>query len=86
MMSSRTPVDYAGLTVEQVVRRMSPGHKDALVCLHGKSITWDGLVARVRDSLVHKTLATPSGEITDRGREAAHRIQVDRGAAWEKYL
>jgi hypothetical protein len=86
MMSSRTPVDYSALTVEDVVRRMSPGHKDALVELKDGNLDWADLVDRVRQSLVHKGLVSRSGEVTPRGRSAARMISVDRAANWEKYL
>ena len=86
MMTSRTPVDYSALTVEEVVRRMSPGQKDALVAIKAGDLDWEDLVARLREALVHKGLVSRSGEVTPRGRSAARMISVDRAANWEKYL
>ena len=86
MMSSRIPVDYSALTVEEVVRRMSPGHKDALVTLKAGDLDWADLVDRVRQSLIHKGLVSMAGEVTPRGRSAARMISVDRAANWQKYL
>lgn|GEM_PF-2274127 len=83
MMSSRTPVDYSTLTIEQVVHRMTPGHKDALVVIADGRLPWGQVHARIRDSLTHKGLVSPFGEVTKRGHAAALKINVDRAAVWE---
>lgn len=83
MLSKRTPVDFNSLTIEQVVQRMTPGHKDALVVIAAGSLPWDQVHARIRDSLTHKGLVSPFGEVTKRGHAAALKINVDRAAAWE---
>jgi len=83
VLSKRTPVDFDSLTIDEVVHRMTPGHKDALVVIADGRLPWGQVHARICESLIHKGLVSRVGEVTARGHAAALKIGVDRAAAWE---
>lgn len=74
---------YADCTPAEILTRMSPTQKNALVTLD--ELDWDKLNAQTRACLVDRTLTTASGQITDTGHQVREMILTDQAANREHW-